>query len=153
MLMGCMLVLLLVAIIPTGHLEWRGNKAAPAKCFFNLPPMGRSESGELFIPSILLVTYAYVVRTVKLFGGFSSFTARVREWVGHMATRVTNRLNQFRVARYTLFRIIVQVPVLATYIAIRFVFDFLLSMTAEVSWTDLLPLRSREAHNMDRCLL
>lgn len=133
--MGCMLVLLFVAIMPTGHIDAfhiGKHKGAHAKCFFKKPPpMGGS--GQMLIPSVVLVTYAYVVGAAKLFGTFSNFGAQVRQRVGRMAAQVTNRINQLQVARYTLFRLIVQVPVLAIYVTVRFIFDFLLSMTAEVS--------------------
>jgi hypothetical protein len=155
--MGCMLVLLAVALIPTSHLGQHFGgvpEGAYAKCFFKSPGGAQMSfgSGQLFIPSVLLVTYAYVVRAAKLFGGFAEFGTEARKKAGRMAVRAIEGIDQLGIARYILFRVLVQIPVLATYVTIRFILDFLFSMTAEVSVAEYQPHFFCDTHDMARCM-
>jgi hypothetical protein len=131
--MSCMLVLLFAAILPLGHLMNGWTRAAYAKCFFKPPKIELFQVDELFLPSILLLTYGYIVRGAKLFGTSSVWGARTRNWARSIAHRNLGKLNELTLARYMPFRLVVQIPALTVYAISRFFLDLLISMTMEVS--------------------
>ncbi|KAI1341222.1 hypothetical protein F5Y15DRAFT_27845 [Xylariaceae sp. FL0016] len=156
-LMLVLLVMLLVAMVPTGFFNWasHGSAAAPgsfASCYFDLAygkaryyeggperPLWRDQTWESMLFPAALLVFGFSVRTVKLFRPLArALNEKPRCWLSSSAQSVLVKLAMLGPRTPSvlgqLYTEAIVTPVLAAFLMLRVSTDIFNSMLAEIYW-------------------
>lgn len=150
--MGIMLVMLLIAMVPTGNYDWPSGKpdhtfptpkpSDYAVCYFNHAKDADRMAFASIMVSVLLLGLGFVLRVIKL---HKSLSVNI---VGRLRSYVSATLRKWLLRSYkkliigsrphnSLHRTMIYRPLLATFLAMRFGLDVWTSMFVEVCHIDL----------------
>ena len=148
--MGVMIVMLIIALSPTGNFDWL-NLSTPgvpadqlkpppssyAICFFGKNVPHDSQAYASMIISILLLLFGFLARIVRLHKTLSTGIIRgVRAWVSELATKRLKDIYGWCDIQHSprsLKRLMVFRPLLAAFLLLRVCLDVWSSMFLEVS--------------------
>lgn len=143
MAMAVLIIMLIVAIIPTGGYGWYSSSDVPqphdyAICY--LKPINTSATGQLsmasMVISVLLLAAGFVTRSVRLFEIISvqlvakaraSISSHLRGWLRHVYGWCCSTKSRGGLRRLFCYR-----PLLATFLMLRLLADVWTSMFIEV---------------------
>lgn len=147
--MFIIVVMLVVALVPTGYLDWlylswkdisQSPASSPAICFYgkqSLPPDLGSNSYLSMIISSLLLLLGYITRVIKLHKMLSiDFILVIRSFLSRIARKGLRRVHAWcrvQANPRSLRRSLIYHPLLGVFLMLRVSLDIYSSMLMEVS--------------------
>lgn len=148
--MFIIIIMLVVALVPTGYFDW-SSPASYAICYFGRSPLGRSGLPNSYLTMIFscsLLILGFLTRVIRLHKVLSiDFILRMKSWLSKVARRCLWRVYAWCQAEPNakgLRRSLVYHPLLACFFMLRVSLDVYSSMFMEVnnrSVSSMLSLR------------